>query len=305
VKTVSLVRAGRWLFAAVVAIFLVSQDAAFSAQSGVKRPDRTFMWSVQGPKSRAYVLGSLHVLRKGVYPLDARIEKAYQACPRVLLEADPSGVSEEDLRQTMIRLGTYQDGSTLKGVVSPETYARLGDRVEANKVGMERFEKFRPWFAAFSIAALELKRLGFASEIGIDAHFYRKARADGREMHYLENARQQLELLAGSSPGREEDILKQALEELDVVEQHSGEMMRAWKEGDAGRMELLLKKSLKGFPDIEKRLFTDRNMAWAGAVDRLLSQDRDVFIVVGAAHLVGRTGLLELLKKRKFIVVQQ
>ncbi len=290
---------------AMLVIVLAFPDAVSSAQTGTAKPGHVFMWSVTGPRSKAYILGSLHVLRKGVYPLDPRIEKAYESCPRVLLEVDPSGTGEEELRDTMLRLGTYQDGTTLKDKVSPETYARITDRGRANKLEMDRFERFRPWFTALSIATFELKRLGFTTELGIDAYFYKKARADHREMLYLETAGQQMELLAAAASGREEDILKQALGELDVVEKSSAEMIQAWKEGDARRMETLLKESLEEFPDIEEKLFTGRNKAWAKRIASLLSQEGDVFIVVGAGHLGGKNGLMELLRARNFSLVQQ
>ena len=298
-------RSTRVLTMALMLAVLALPDPAPAAQAGTAKPGHIFMWTVKGPASKAYILGSLHVLRKGVYPLDPRIEKAYESCPRVVLEADPSGSREEDLRDTMIRLGTFQDTTTLKDKVSPETYGRLKERIQANKIETDRFERFRPWFAAFSIATLELKRLGFTTELGIDAHFYKKARADHRQMYYLETAGQQLKLLAGVSSGREEEILRQALDELDVVEKSSSDMIKAWKEGDARRMETLLKKSLEGFPDIEKKLFTERNTTWADAVGKLLSQKGDVFVVVGAGHLVGKNGLLELLRSGKFTVEQQ
>lgn len=298
-------RATRACAVMVTFILLAPPCPAFSAQTGNVRQGHVFMWSVKGPASRAYILGSLHVLRKGVHPLDPRIEKAYESCTRVVLEADPAGTGEDELRETMLGLGTFQDGTTLKDTVSPGTYARLMDRIRANKVEADRFARFKPWFAALSIATLELKRLGFSAELGVDAHFYKKAKGDHREMYYLETADQQLKILADASSTHEEDILRQALDELDVVEKHSSDMIEAWKEGDARRMESFLKASLKEFPDIEEKLFTERNVSWADAIGRLLSQKGDVFIVVGAGHLVGKNGLLELLRARKFTVVQQ
>jgi uncharacterized protein YbaP (TraB family) len=124
-------------------------------------------------------------------------------------------------------------------------------------------------------------------------------------MIYLETARQQLDMLANAFPGKEEDLLKQALEEIAVLEKASAEMVQAWKTGDAARMEAFTRKSLKEFPEIEKKLFAERNKAWTTRISKLLSQDGDVFIVVGAGHLVGKGGLLEMLKAMGYTAVQQ
>ncbi|MGI6385770.1 MAG: TraB/GumN family protein [Desulfomonilia bacterium] len=40
---------------------------------------KIFLWSVAGEKSRLYLLGSIHVLRPDTYPLDERIDRAYEA----------------------------------------------------------------------------------------------------------------------------------------------------------------------------------------------------------------------------------
>jgi hypothetical protein len=270
-----------------------------------KNPSNVFMWSVQGPKSKVFLLGSMHMFKAASYPLEPRIEKAYQSCPRVVFEADLEGPGTDEIRDMMLKLGTYHDGKTLPKEISEKTYALFRERVEANNLKVEQFDTYRPWFAALSIATVELKRLGFTAENGLDAHFSDEAVSDKKKMIYLETARQQLDLLANAFPGKEEDLLKQALEEVAVLEKASAEMVQAWKAGDAARMEAFTQKSLKEFPEVEKKLFTERNKAWTTRILRLLSQEGDVFVVVGAGHLVGKGGLLEMLKAKGYKVVQQ
>jgi uncharacterized protein YbaP (TraB family) len=263
------------------------------------------MWSVQGPKSKAYLLGSMHMFKAASYPLDPRIEKAYQSCPKVVFEADVEGPGTDDIREMMLKMGTYHDGKTLRKEVSGKTYAMFKARAEANNLDVEHFDTYRPWLAALSIASVELKRLGFTAEDGLDAHFSKEAAADKKKMIYLETARQQLDLLANAFPGKEEDLLRQALEEIAVLEKASTEMVQVWKAGDAAQMETFTQKSLKEFPEVEKKLFTERNKAWTKRISSLLSQEGDVFIVVGAGHLVGKGGLLEMLNAKGYKVVQQ
>jgi uncharacterized protein len=270
-----------------------------------KKPSKVFMWSVQGPKSTVFLLGSMHMFKAASYPLDPRIEKAYQSCPHVVFEADMEGPGTDEIRDMMLKLGTYHDGRTLPKEVSEKTYALFKERARVNNLKVEQFDAYRPWFAALSIAAVELKRLGFTAEDGLDAHFSKEAAQDKKKMIYLETARQQLDLLANALPGKEEDLLKQALEEIAVLEKDSTEMVQAWKTGDAARMEAFTRKSLKEFPEAEKKLFTERNKAWTTRISRLLSQEGDVFVVVGAGHLVGKGGLLEMLNVKGYKVVQQ
>ena len=215
------------------------------------------------------------------------------------------GPGTDEIRDMMLKLGTYHDGKTLPKEVSREAYALFKERAQANNLKVEQFDTYRPWFAALSIAVVELKRLGFTTQDGLDTHFSKEATSDKKKMIYLETARQQLDLLANAFPGKEEDLLKQALEEIAVLEKASTEMVQAWKAGDAAQMEMFTQKSLKEFPEVEKKLFTERNKAWTTRISRLLSQEGDVFVVVGAGHLVGKGGLLEMLKAKGYKVIQQ
>jgi uncharacterized protein len=299
-------REHRRLIMAILIFSFVCMGTPFHpVHAAPKKPSKVFMWSVQGPKSKVFLLGSMHMFRASSYPLDARIEEAYQSCPKVVFEADLEGPGTDEIRDLMLKLGTYHDGKTLPKEISEKTYALFRERAQANKLEVEQFDTYRPWFAALSIATVELKRLGFTAQDGLDAHFSKEAASDKKKIIYLETARQQLELLANAFPGKEEDLLKQALEEIAVLEKASAEMVQAWKTGDAVRMEAFTQKSLKSFPEVEKKLFRERNKAWTIRISKLLSQEGDVFVVVGAGHLVGKGGLLEMLNAKGFTAVQQ
>jgi hypothetical protein len=278
-------------------------DRARAARDGT---DHVFMWKVQGARASAYLLGSLHAFPRDAYPLDGRISRAYAACPRMVMEADPQETGTPRFRERMLALGTCPKGTGLKNRVSPDTYARVKERLKAGGRDENGFDSYMPWLAALALAGMELTRLGFDPGHGLDAHFFKMAVRDGKEMVFLETAEEQLDMLARSFTGRaEEDLLRQALDEIGVVEGSCGELMRAWKTGDAALMESLAKASLKPYPGIERRLFTERNRAWAGRIAQLLATKGDVFVVVGAGHLVGENGVLEMLRDRKLSVAQQ
>jgi uncharacterized protein YbaP (TraB family) len=57
-------------------------------------------------------------------------------------------------------------------------------------------------------------------------------------------------------------------------------------------------------PEISRALVTDRNRSWMTRLDKMLNDKQDYLVIVGAMHLVGKDGLVELLKQRGFKVVQ-
>jgi len=284
---------------------LVCLGAAAPNPVSENKVTSVFMWSVQGPKAKAFLLGSLHVFSKDSYPLDTRIEKAYRACTRVVFEADLGSASTEEIKQKMLNLGTYHDNMTLLKSVTPKTFARLKKHLDIDGLALERFSRFKPWLASIAIATEEYKRLGYTAEYSLDYHFISKTLKDKKDLIFLETACQQLDLLTNTFQGRDEDLLKQTLEELDVMEKSSDEIKRAWKIGDSTRIESFTNRSLNDYPEIREKLFTDRNKTWVARISMLLNQKGNTFIVLGAGHLVGQNGVLDLLKARGFTITQQ
>jgi uncharacterized protein len=283
---------------------MLSQEAE-AAGPGQKSPEHVFLWSIQGSGCTAYFLGSIHMLSHGSYPLEPRIEKAYSSCRRTVFEADMEEAGSENVRQNMLKLGAYPKGKTLKQGLSPKTYGLLREKCTALGMDIADFQQVKPWLVSILLASASLKQQGISPQDGVDAYFLKRARIDEKKTVFLETAEQQIQLLARTMSGKQEEILRQTLEELDVIRQSSSELEAAWRRGDTARIEEISGKSLKGYPEIRKKLFTERNTAWSAKIDKLLAQNEDVFIVVGAAHLVGKNGLLELLRKKGYEPVQQ
>ena len=74
-------------------------------------------------------------------------------------------------------------------------------------------------------------------------------------------------------------------------------MITAWRNGDAARLGALLSEEYKSFPALYRMLVSDRNRRWMPQIEKLLQEQQDYFVVVGALHLVGDGGLLELMRR--------
>jgi hypothetical protein len=293
-----------------ITVLLLALAAMLPMDAGAKRveqksPEHVFLWAVKGPGCTAYLLGSIHMLSRGSYPLDARIEKAYASCSKVVFEADINEAGTEKVQKAMLKRGTYPKGQSIKKSISAKTYVELQEKCKALGIDSSRFDRVKPWLVSVILASINLKQLGYSPQDGIDAYFLRKAGMDDKKTIFLESAGHQINLVAQTMSGKQEELLKQTLEELDGVKQSSSDLEKAWRRGDAGRVEEITGTSLKGYPEIEKKLFTERNIAWASKIDKLLSEKDAIFIIMGAAHLTGNNGVLELLKQKGYEYVQE
>jgi len=287
--------------ACVCSVFnLVCATQTAEAETG-----KHFLWSIRTQKNTVYLLGSVHFLRQDAYPLAEAIEKAYSDSQKIVFEADIDGGNAPELQAKMMSLGLYLDGQTLQQNVSEQTYKILGEKVTAIGLPVSQFDGFRPWFAALMLTVMELQKMQFDPRYGVDAHFFRKAKEDGKQRIFLEPVEFQIDLFAKMGPREQESFLRQTMEDLAVIESMVSDMVNSWQTGDVDTLGSILSMSFNKHPEMYDRLMVQRNQKWVSRIEDLLNQDGNVLVIVGAGHLVGEKNLLQLLTKRGYKIEQK
>jgi hypothetical protein len=167
-----------------------------------------------------------------------------------------------------------------------------------------------------TVTAFGIMRLGYDGKLGIDVHFLKRARDKGKNIISLETVEEQVYALTGNDDSDSLGIfyLKTILRENPSLDSATRGMMRAWKTGDDSlfcvnmnldTMQLSPADSLFK-NEINERIYYSRNRKMADSIADFLANDRNVFVVVGAAHLVGNhDNILDILRAKGFTVEQQ
>lgn len=274
------------------------------AQAKADKKEKSFLWRVKSNSNTVYILGSVHLLKKENYPLNPAIELAFEQAKKLVLEVNLNGSGQESLAQSLLKKGMNPDGVTLQESVTPETYQWAKKRAREMGLEIEAFSRFRPWFVALTISTMKLQSLGFDPNYGIDEYFSAKARKAKKETLGLETVEYQINLFDGMPSAAQEMLLRQTLKDLDVMEKEVGRIIRSWMTGDIETAEKILLESFRDYPDIYQRLISDRNRMWLPQIEGLLKEKKVCLVIVGAGHLVGRGGVIELLRERGYLVEQ-
>jgi len=290
-------------FFLLLALCLGSPLAAQEARTAAGT--RHSLWKVQGKQNTVYLLGSIHLLKKENYPLPPAIEAAFTNSSIVVFETDLSVAEDLTVAMGLLSKGQLPEGQTLKDVLSPEVYQSFTNHVSQSPMPLEMLARFTPGMAATTIEGMEMMKLGFDPQLGLDMHFYKQARKDGKQIVPLESVDFQLGLLNGLSKEEGDWFMKQTLKDLDDVKTQSADMLKYWQTGESDKLAQMLDKGLKESAAIYKRLLTDRNHNWIPKIEELARGEKNAIIIVGAGHLVGKEGLVELLKKDGLKVTQE
>ena len=258
------------------------------------------MWQVGSGRNQVIIYGTIHALPEGTDWFSRRARAAFARADTLVVEM--VAPQQPGAMQQVVRdIGMLPVPVPIRDRLPPEQRARYDAMVKASNLPLAGLDGMKSWLAAISLVQIEMVTAGIDSAAGVDVTLIARARAARKTLIGLETPRGQLELF-NSLPELEQRLL------LASAISNSGEsavqmraLVAAWLAGDAERI-------LKDFddaslsPELEKRLFTDRNAAWAKWVQAALKRPGRRFMAVGAAHMAGPRGLIALLKARGFKV---
>jgi uncharacterized protein YbaP (TraB family) len=284
---------------AMVLLFSLIGGAAAHAAA----PLHTF-WSVKGTHNTVYLLGSVHVLKPSDSDLPAEALRAYRSAGALVMELDLNNLDPGQLAAGGLELESLPAGETLEHVLGSAAYAQFLQHAKPLGLDPQLFSHFQPWFVAISLEQLQLTQLGFDAGSGVDEQFAQRAQADHKPIVALETLEQQLGLFAHLSLEQQRRFLLYTLDDSDDAAAEVDAVVDAWRHGDTVALERLLSESYGEFPELYRLLATDRNHRWLPTVIGLLHENQDYLVVVGALHLVGKEGVVELLRQAGYEVVQ-
>jgi hypothetical protein len=237
--------------------------------------------------------------------LDPAVEKAYANSQRIVFETDIAAMQTPAMQAKMLELGMYPAEQNLFDNIATDTRHQLEKEMSALGLPPEAFSRFKPWFVALTLTTLELQRLGYNPQYGIDLYFFAKAQNGGKEIGFLEPPEYQIDLLGNMANKDQNDFLKQTLKDLELIGELAGDLVSSWRSGNADKLHELLHRSFKDYPNLNDRLLIQRNQKWVKEVEEAMRQNKNVLFVVGAGHLVGPESVVDLLRKNGHEVRQQ
>src|ERR671923_301115 len=287
-----------------VLVLVVSLAWLFIGQA-IDAQEKTFLWRVSKDDHSLYLLGSIHYLRRENFPLHKSIIDAFEASERLVFEIDLNRVSPDAAQRVTLEKAIYRDGQTLRQNVSEETYQLAEQRASKLGIDMRVMSPMKPWFVALTLVAIKFQQIGLEPNLGVDHYLAERAKSSGKSTSGLETLEFQIGLLDQLSKRDQESLLRETVVELDLLDANINKIVQAWLKGDDQSLESLLLAGMKQFPEVHEKIIVERKRGWGPQVEKILSPDGGSLAGVGAAHLVGKDGVIEMLKARGYTLEQR
>lgn len=255
------------------------------------------VWAIHGDHNTVYLAGSVHLLKATDSSLPPAFDRAYGGSKALVMELDVSKVDPMQAAGWMMEHGMLKEGTTLRATIGEDRYRRVSAEAERLGVPMEAADMLEPWALGLQLLEMQYMQLGFDPQQGVEQQLQHRAQTDGKPISGLETMDEQLGVLQGMSYPDQARFLDMVVTEMRDVDKETQSVVSAWRVGDAAKLAALLSDEYKSFPALYRLLVTDRNKRWVPQIEKLLHGNQDCFVVVGALHLVGEGGLLDLMRR--------
>ncbi len=257
------------------------------------------VWKLEGKGNTVYIGGTMHLLGPEDYPLPFEFDSAYARSEILVFETDVKKLEEPVVMQKMMMMAMYQDERTLKSELSEETYQLLESECARLDISLSNFAKFKPSMVLLIYAVSKLQQSGQTAD-GVDQYYYTLAGADHKDVLFLESVESQLELLFGDDEEDYDEAILQFFDDQKKMDKIGDDIKASWREGKDKLFIRMQKEMQKEYPDIYRKILSDRNKNWIDEIDSYLDSEEVEFVLVGALHLHGPDGVLEMLEKKGY-----
>lgn len=253
------------------------------------------LWKVQRGNTTIWLFGTIHMLPPGIDWFHGPVRDAFEGSQEFVTEI--ADTDPQEMQQLVAAHATLPQGQSLRGMLTPSLRAAYDKQLAQLQVSSQILDSYEPWYAAVSLSTMSLMRTGFNDQNGVEQVLDARAKQLGRPHGALETAAYQIGLFDSLPIESQKNYFSEVIEQLPTINDQLGQMVVAWRKGDADGLAKLLNTD-EDDPMLLKTLLIDRNKNWAGWVKQRLGKPGSVFVAVGAGHLAGPASLQRQLAKQ-------
>lgn len=276
----------------------------------VSSDQKSLLWEITGKDltKPSYLYGTIHMIPKQDFFLTEETKKAIAASQKVTFE-----INMKDMSNPMALVGVFMkammpNGTRLRDLVSAEDYTLVKNRFDSIGLPMMMLERVKPMFLSalvgtdgaqmnpFDTTATDQKTVSYEFEI---MHIAEKQK---KEFGGLETMEFQMGIFDSIPYKAQAEMLVKSIKSgAKGDDSEFSKMVEMYKSQDIEAMSQMMNSGdeAEGLGKFETLLVTMRNINWIPLMAKSMKQ-KQTFFAVGAGHLGGEKGVVNLLKKEGY-----
>jgi uncharacterized protein len=287
----------------MLAVVLLA-GAAFETRAGeLAIPEQAAppLWVVEKNGKTLYLFGSIHLLPPQTKWRREELDRAWAASQVFVFEA-PLDEGGSEMLNFVETGGRLPEGQSLADLMSPSAHEEMEKAAWSVQYPPKLLEPLRPWLAAVYLELYSYIKAGFSSFYGVDHIIEQEAKERGAELAYFESVKEQLSYFSALDRKTETAYLKATVKGVLEEPDMPLELLEAWASGGTGELAELIDEGFKDVPRLRAELLVTRNKKWFPRLREMIASEKTHFVTVGIGHLVGRDGLVAMLRAKGYRV---
>lgn len=267
------------------------------------------LWKVSGNglERPSFILGTYHLAPASMLDEIPGMDQAFEGCDVVVGELKKEDMMNPNGLMGLASMMMAPADSTLDKLYTPEQY-KVIEQVFNKYCGsmglsLGMMSRLKPEAINLLITLMRVGSMEMSNTDLIDIGAQERGSQLGRATMGFETLEEQAKLLFSDPIADQAQSLLKACEEDDVQDEQAQALKDAYMSQDMNRMETLFTEAAEDGWDENKMdsMVTRRNRNWVGKLVTMMPEQA-CLVCVGAAHLFGDQGLLQLLRNEGYTV---
>lgn len=162
--------------------------AALDAATATNGPGAPVIWLLSDEDTQIHIFGTVHLLRPELQWRTDAFDAALSEADKIVFEVDMnSPEAQRAIATDFLARGMFQDGRTLKQVLSEEDEAVVSSAFDSVGVPLDAMNTFEPWMASVNLGVMKLVADGYDPSSGVESVIEAEASEAGKTFGFLEN----------------------------------------------------------------------------------------------------------------------
>lgn len=287
--------------------FLFAQRLVLALYDRADAGTRGLLWKVENEGNTLYLYGTYHVDQGNLYPFHQEVRKALKSSQTLCLEVD---FGDQEGIQEFMEIYYYPEGEGLEDHITPESYAAAVEALAPYGYDESSVSSMKAWAVGNALESLASTDETSGTVMVTDSYLHSKAICNGLTVDQVESYGYQGRMLDGLSPETQQAMVDDGLKMLagELEGEEELDLFTPWQSGDAqGFARGYGKDEPTEDPselEMIEALFGLRDPGMADWCRAFLTREgtNTATFAVGAGHMVGQTGVVELLRQAGYTV---
>ncbi len=278
------------LFFSLIIITTIFCNALAQNQSSL-------LWKISGNglTKPSYIYGTIHLICPQDFSMAEKVKTSFTGIEQVYLELD---FDDPQMMQKMMSMMAMNNGKTAKDYLTEEEYQLLDSKFKAKVgAGMAQLQVMKP----IMLLSMSYMTILSCQPMSFETVLAQMAKEQGKEVFGLETVEYQMNAFDQIPLDKQFKMIADIIRQENKAKAEFDELVSLYKSEDIDGILKLTDDSEWSMEEFNDILINKRNKEW---VDKFttITKDKSTFFAVGAGHLGGEEGWLNLLRKIGYTV---